>query len=397
MTQQRDSAGGLDYATWQFDMLRVGTHTLRFATKPGVFSYGVGDPSAGMLARAISATAEQSVVLFNCGAGPAVAAAAMTAARVITADRNVLAFHGAQHTLHASGHAGNGYFSHGAVALPADVRATLVVLRIPHERAALLQLLADAFALLDIGGTLLVAGAVHEGVKPAFRVIERVFNNGFTIEQQAGHRVMRAVKRQDAPYDAGVFNEAFIPHDAFHQSNVQIRNEALTIATRPGVFSWDHVDEATTMLADCMDLATGSRTLDLGCGAGVLGTVAARVTGGDVCMVDADSEAVRCATRTAALSGAPAVRVLASDITDAVRDEQFDTVISNPPFHVGKNTDLVVPQQFITQAFACLRVGGSLQLVANRTLPYEPIMHACFGNLRVLADGARFKVLSATR
>jgi pseudouridine synthase len=54
-----------------------------------------------------------------------------------------------------------------------------------------------------------------------------------------------------------------------------------------------------------------------------------------------------------------------------VRDEGFDVVVTNPPFHVGKATDLDVPQQFIADAHAVLANGGRLFLVANRTLPYE--------------------------
>jgi 16S rRNA (guanine1207-N2)-methyltransferase len=44
-----------------------------------------------------------------------------------------------------------------------------------------------------------------------------------------------------------------------------------------------------------------------------------------------------------------------------------------------------------------LRTGGRLQLVANRTLPYEAELERVFGNRRTLYDGNRFKVLEATR
>jgi 16S rRNA (guanine1207-N2)-methyltransferase len=167
--------------------------------------------------------------------------------------------------------------------------------------------------------------------------------------------------------------------------------------TRPGVFSREHLDEATDIMAGTMELGAGDSVLDLGCGAGGLGTVAGLITGAAVCMLDADSEAVRCAARTAHAAGLHNYRTLASDITAAVPGERFDQVISNPPFHVGKATELALPAQFITEAFDALREGGRLQLVANRTLPYERLIAARFGNLRTLHDGPRFKVLSAER
>jgi 16S rRNA (guanine1207-N2)-methyltransferase len=97
--------------------------------------------------------------------------------------------------------------------------------------------------------------------------------------------------------------------------------------------------------------------------------------------------------RSARDAGVHGVRVLPSDIVSAVRDERFDVVLSNPPFHVGKATELAVPAQFIADAYRVLEPGGTLQLVANRTLPYEGLLQAAFGNVTSLHDGARFKVL----
>lgn len=134
------------------------------------------------------------------------------------------------------------------------------------------------------------------------------------------------------------------------------------------------------------------------CGSGPLGLTAARLSGtGRVCMVDVDAEAVRCAARAVQVAAVANCEVHGSDIAAAVHHRRFDVVVTNPPFHVGKGTDLDVPTQFILDAHAVLKPGGSLQLVANRTLPYERIVQECFGNLTTLHDGARFKVLSARR
>ena len=88
---------------------------------------------------------------------------------------------------------------------------------------------------------------------------------------------------------------------------------------------------------------------------------------------------------------------LASDIAGAVLDERFDVVVTNPPFHVGKATDLDVPIQFINDAHNVLASGGRMFLVANRTLPYEQAIKRRFGNVSNVHDGPRFKVLSAVR
>jgi 16S rRNA (guanine1207-N2)-methyltransferase len=44
-----------------------------------------------------------------------------------------------------------------------------------------------------------------------------------------------------------------------------------------------------------------------------------------------------------------------------------------------------------------LQPGGRLYLVANRHLPYEAVLDASFGSVRMLAQREGFKVVEATR
>ena len=88
---------------------------------------------------------------------------------------------------------------------------------------------------------------------------------------------------------------------------------------------------------------------------------------------------------------------LTSDVANAVLDQRFDIVVTNPPFHVGKATDLSVPAQFIRDAHQVLLPNGRLYLVANRTLPYERTIFQLFGNIQTVHNGQRYKILSAIR
>ncbi len=72
-------------------------------------------------------------------------------------------------------------------------------------------------------------------------------------------------------------------------------------------------------------------------------------------------------------------------------------MLVNPPFHVGRATDLEVPAQLIRDAARVLVPGGRLFLVANRTLPYEAWIERCFGGVQTVHDGREFKVLAATK
>jgi len=389
-----------EYREWQVVQAEVAGQRYSIATKPGVFAHGRSDPSTLMLAARAAADAAGVVVHLNCGAGfPAAVSARAGANRVYLTDRNVVNVEAARRTLAASD-VGNAdpLLGHGTIPIAPDVRADVVTIRIPQEKAALRQLLRDAFDILVVGGRCYVAGATNEGIKSAARLVTGLFGEANAIAHESGHRVLLATKRSEVALHSDYPDGEVLGHDDFNRIDATLRGVPTVLFTRPAVFSWDHLDEATSILADAMDVRPGESVLDLGCGAGPLGIVAARLSGsGPVTLVDADVEAVRSATRSVAAAGVENCRVLPSDIAGAVLDQRFDVVVTNPPFHVGKATDLDVPLQFIRDAWDVLDAGGRLLLVANRTLPYERPIYQRFGNIATSVNGRRFKVLSATR
>lgn len=295
------------------------------------------------------------------------------------------------------------------------------LIRLPTDSQSAQLLLLHAASVLPAGALVHVIGGTNEGVRSlvaamrgAFDLVHTAAHAGgvhLVIGTHRGEETLRALQAQCAPFDDPAFMLA-------QHVIVPGRNVAVEAYVRPGVFSLDHPDEATLLLAQHMSVLPNADVLDLGCGSGILGAVLL-ATGGarSITLVDADCESVRCATETmqgiqragssfahdgatahsehVTRKGARPWRVLASDVTSAVRGEQFDVVLSNPPFHAGKATDLALPTRFIHEAAGVLRDGGVFQLVANRTLPYEPLLERVFGNRRVVHDGRRFKVLEA--
>ncbi len=391
----------LDYHVWRQRAVTVAGRRYAVATKPGLIGHGRDDVAATLLAERVAVQADSTVVQMNCGSGlfGAVAALGGQAGQVFLTDRSIVGVEAARRTMAASG-VSNGTVLLGPGSAPLDptLRADVVAIRIPTEKPALLQLLADAFALLRIGGRCAIAGHTNEGVKSAATLLKALFGNATVLGNDSGYRAVMAVKVGAAPVDATSLDAAWLRHDAFRSVDVVLRGEALQLFSRPGVFSWEHLDEASAILADVMQVPPGSDVLDLGCGIGPLGLLAARLSGsGHVTLVDVDSEAVRCVQRAIDAMQLTNCRAMCSDIASAVRDDRFDLVVTNPPFHVGKATDLDVPAQFILDAWHVLKRGGTLALVANRTLPYERVIHDTFGNLTTLHDGARFKVLGARK
>ncbi|WP_411280259.1 methyltransferase [Gemmatimonas sp.] len=389
------------YAFWQNAPLSIAGTRVLVATKPGVFAHGTVDPASMMLAEQMASLARNTSVHLNCGNGmvPAAAAVAGGASVLWCSDRSLPSVQATERTMAVNGIAGSHVVhAHGTHAFPLALAADVVTIRVSTDRLALQQLIWEAFHALRIGGKCYLAGANDEGAKPAVRLLESIFGAARLEAQHSGHRMAVATKVQVAPASIAEGTSPYLDPDHFREVSVTLKGIDHTLFSRPGVFSWEHLDEATQILGDLMDIGAGESVLDLGCGAGALGLTAAALSRtGRVLMVDADAEAARCAARGIARADLVNAEVRASDVGGAVGDERFDVVVSNPPFHQGKATDLMVPQQFIADAHAHLNVGGRLYLVANRTLPYEKVIADRFGHVRTLHDGRRFKVLGATR
>jgi 16S rRNA (guanine1207-N2)-methyltransferase len=398
----RDGAFRCDddaYLRWHTARLTAGARSLDVVSKPGVPGFGTLDPAQGLLLDHLEVSPTDTVVDLNCGAGVVAALAALQAARVIASDTSLAAVEAARRTLAANGVTGASVLhARGADGMESG-SADVAILRIPSGKVPARQALRDAYRVLRPGGRCWLAGANDDGVKPALRHLEELFGGASVLGYRGGHRLAVAVRPDADPPPPDAPEAPWLDADHFHRFTIDAGGYAYTVCSRPGVFSWDRLDRGTAALLETMDVTGAQRILDLGCGYGIVGTAAARLNDvAHVTLADAGIEAVRSSRCTVAANGvAGRCTVIASDVAHAVPDASMDLVLANPPFHTGRTTDLDVPAQFIRDAARVLVPGGRFCLVANRTLPYEVWIRACFGAVTTPLDGREFKVLAATR
>ncbi|ADZ71490.1 class I SAM-dependent methyltransferase [Polymorphum gilvum] len=170
--------------------------------------------------------------------------------------------------------------------------------------------------------------------------------------------------------------------------------------SRPGVFSWDHVDPASALLAERLPATLAGRGADLGAGFGYLAAVVL-----DTCpkvaaldLYEAEKRALDLAREN--LESVAAGRALGFHWQDVTRGLKgpYDFVVMNPPFHHGGKADRAdIGQAFIRAAAGGLRPGGSLWMVANRHLPYERTLGELYASVDMVADEGGYKVLHAVK
>jgi 16S rRNA (guanine1207-N2)-methyltransferase len=174
---------------------------------------------------------------------------------------------------------------------------------------------------------------------------------------------------------------------------VMIRGLALRLQTEPSLFSPEGADAGTMAMLSLIEFLPDDKVLDLGCGYGLIGIVAAQyVSPTQVYLLDNDPIAVATARSNAARNGVPEVTVELSDGFKGTREMDFTKIISNPPYHV----DFSVPKHFIEKGFNRLKIGGSMWMVTKRLDWYRNKLGAIFGGCSVHEVDGYF-VFEATR
>ena len=161
---------------------------------------------------------------------------------------------------------------------------------------------------------------------------------------------------------------------------VEIGGVALSLETAAGLFSPRQADRGTLAMLSQADLAPGMKVLDLGCGCGLVGILAAKVCGeANVVLCDIDPLAVEIARKNAVRNGVGGVRVVLSDGVSSVDDAGFDLILSNPPYQ----SDFSVAKGFIEKGFNRLKLGGRMVMVTKRRDWYRNKLAAIFGGVKV--------------
>lgn len=162
--------------------------------------------------------------------------------------------------------------------------------------------------------------------------------------------------------------------------NVNIQGEQLMLETQPGLFSPEHADRGTLAMLSTVNFQPGMRVMDLGCGCGIVGILAARKCGEEnVVMSDVDPAAVETAAQNAGSNGVGNVKIVLSNGFDSVDEAGFDLILSNPPYQ----TDFAVAKKFIEKGFNRLKIGGRMVMVTKRLDWYRNKLRSIFGGVKV--------------
>ena len=176
--------------------------------------------------------------------------------------------------------------------------------------------------------------------------------------------------------------------------SAEIKNVILKFETDPSNFSPNNIDVGTLAMLSAVDFLPSDKVLDMGCGYGVVGILAAKLIGQEnVAMCDISEAAVKQAKINAELNGVPNIKIKISDGFSEIQDNGFTLILSNPPYHA----DFSVPKRFIEVGFKKLTVGGKMVMVTKRLDWYRNKLTSVFGGVRVREIDGYYVFISEKR
>jgi len=274
----------------------------------------------------------------------------------------------------------------------------IVALNPPIHRGteAVFEMIERAQPKLRNGASFYLVAKVRRGAKSYMRKLTETIGPAKVLKRSGGYWVMRA-ERSPICRPEAVDLSKYV-----HTINTNVRGRKYAFASGAGLFSRKELDDGTRLLIEALDIRPRHTVIDIGCGYGPIGIVAAHLAPvGRVVMIDCDARAVEYASRNIAShhlnharkGGKPRVEAVLGDLFGPVPGERFDRVVSNPPFHEGN--DVLFP--LVDESYRHLRVHGRLYLVLMRYAGVQRHMRKVFGNCEIVADGGQHIVLMSER
>lgn len=168
----------------------------------------------------------------------------------------------------------------------------------------------------------------------------------------------------------------------------------LEFVSRPGTFSYGRFDNGSRAMLEIADIRPGNAVLDLGCGAGSVGCLAAGKVGpeGSVTFIDSNLRAIQLARMNAAANGVTNAKFVAATRLQGLETDRFDVILANPPYYAKAE----IARLFVEGARDLLTPGGRYHIVTKMPEAVVPMIFETFGDCSVI-ENRGYSVILAER
>lgn len=195
------------------------------------------------------------------------------------------------------------------------------------------------------------------------------------------------------------FDAALAPESPNLATTYELPETDIQLTNLPGVFARERLDIGTRALLACLPSDLGAvRIIDLGCGNGALGIMAA-LRNPEASLVFLDESHAAIASARINFETAAADRAAEFLVTDGLVSQaakSADLILCNPPFHQQQAVGDEIALRLFEQASNTISVGGALLVVGNRHLGYHVKLKHWFARVEQITSTSKFVVLRAS-
>ncbi len=245
--------------------------------------------------------------------------------------------------------------------------------------------IALAFLATKKKGSIIVNGEKRDGVEYAIKELQKIVTPIAIMSKSHGK--------------IGIFQRPLMLPRILHTWKVNGKSKKISprYFSAAGVFSETTIDEGSRLLVEQFSGFLNGNVIDLGTGWGYLSAEAIR---GNpkidfITLIDSNLSALKSAKLNISSKKA---NFLWLDLQyEKLKLRNFDHVIMNAPFHVGREVNHNLWVTFLVTAKNALSKEGTLWMVFNRELPYKKHLPALFPTYEFLKQTKNYSVIRAKR
>jgi len=264
----------------------------------------------------------------------------------------------------------------------------LVLIKVPKTLALLEDQLIRLHPHLLPSTQIIVAGMIKTLPPSIWKMLERL----------VGPTSTRLAKKKARLIFVSPDPDLVVP-DSPYPVCYQLEETDYLISNHANVFSRESLDIGTRFFLRHLPVIKGAcDIIDLGCGNGLLGLIAAeRNPQATIHFVDESFMAVASAKENFYRAFGQE-RNATFRVGDGLKDFEpasADLILCNPPFHQQNTIGDQIASSLFKDSRKVLKTGGQLWVIGNRHLNYHINLNQLFGKHTVVASNAKFVILNA--